>query len=81
MIDKETKKKEWLKDHLTYSELFKKMHENDPDWKIPFSEETFSHVAGNGIVMHTYDGDGMYPVYGKIDKTGRITEARIVFKL
>lgn len=81
MMDKKTNKREWFKDHKGYSDLFESMHKNDPNWKKQYSEEIFSHIAGNGIVLHTYEGDGNYPVYGKLDKDGRIIEARIIFKL
>ena len=42
-------------------------------------EVLVSGVAGNGVVSGTYYGDGVYPVYAKRDKGGRIESLEIVF--
>lgn len=60
-------------------ELYQKT--SDLTIRDKYGEVTFSGLAGNGVVSTTFDGDGVYPVYAKIDKNGLPEEIIIKLKI
>lgn len=59
------------KDQLSYSKLIEKQGEG-------VQEIIFSSIAGNGVLVRGFGGDGNYPVYAKIEN-GMTKEVKIVF--
>lgn len=72
----------WAGEHKGYGEMFDEMHKDDTDWKKQSAHIVLSGVGGDGVVVHTYDGDGSYPVFAKFEIDGEhkaIREVKIKF--
>lgn len=62
-------------DTLHYTDLIELGRKNN--WES--QEVLVTSVAGTGVNIAGFGGDGSYPVYIKKNKDGLVTEAKIVF--
>ncbi len=60
------------KDQITYDKMLETTNETNAQ------EVIFAGIAGNGILVRGFGGDGVYPVYAKIEN-GMTKEIKIVF--
>ena len=62
------------KDQITYEKMLKTAKE------VNTQELVFTGIAGNGVLVRGFGGDGSYPVYARIED-GLVKEVKIVFNV
>jgi hypothetical protein len=65
------------KDSYTYEKFLEDAFEGEKDL-LP-REVLVAGIAGTGVAVGGFGGDGSYPVYIKKDKNGQVREAKIKF--